>query len=121
VESEPELVYWLLSYRRSRIRLPGLSDLPKWAMHFGIQVTPLSQVPPQLEQEVACWFSNPEFELCWMQIQPPNNRLGFNFAVLLYLALHLRKVGGKRVQAMHLVANIEGKPNNRKNWRAESQ
>jgi hypothetical protein len=39
--------------------------------------------------------------------------LGFNFAVLLYVALHLRKVAGARPQGTHFVADIDG---NRMYW-----
>ncbi len=116
LEGDSRSVYWVIAHRRGRGTLKGLAELPGWSEAFGLRATALSETPAHLRGETASWFLEPDVEARWYHVVGGGDRSGFHFAVLLYLALHFRKVAGSRLQAMHLVANIDGKPNNRKHW-----
>jgi hypothetical protein len=111
VESEPGAVYWLVGYRKGKQGPIGVSDLPQLAAHFGLEAVDLSSVPPTLREEVSPWFVDPKYEYKWLSIKGGEQAVGYQFAIVLYLALHLRKLAGRRLQCMHLVSSIQGRPN----------
>jgi hypothetical protein len=115
-ESAGTSVFWLASLEKRRRTSSDLTEVPRWARPFGLSVTVLSGMPDQLQSETSDWFRQPpEFEDLWFQVAGGDNSAGFHFGVLVYVALHARSVV-KRLRAMHLVAQIEGKPLFRKTW-----
>jgi hypothetical protein len=108
-------VYWLASVERGRGRA-DLSGVPAWATAFGLSVHECPDVPDDLRAETTDWFVQPgEFDPTWFRVSGGGERAGFHFAALVYVALHARSVT-KRLHAIHLVADIEGRPNFRKTW-----
>jgi len=108
-------VFWLASLEKRR-RSSNLAEVPGWAQAFGLSVTELAQIPPQLQSETSDWFRPPsEFDNVWFQVTGADDSAGFHFAVLVWVALHARSVV-KPLRAMHLVARIEGRPLFRKTW-----
>jgi hypothetical protein len=116
VASAGTSIFWLAALERRKRRPPALAELPGWASAFGLSVAELEDIPERLRSETAGWFGDPPaFDDVWYQVSGGGNSVGFHFAVLVYLALHTRSVV-KPLQAMHLVANIEGGPLYRKTW-----
>jgi hypothetical protein len=72
--------------------------------------------PSDLPTETAGWFTNTEYESAWFEVAGDGDGIGFHFAVVVYIGQHLRSIAGPRVDAMHIVAQIEGKPNPRRTW-----
>jgi hypothetical protein len=116
-EAAGESVFWVLCATRTASKIKHLESLPTWARAFGLDVVPLSELPSAVAVESDPWFPNPEHHRIWYEVKGGGHEVGFHFAVLVYLAYHLRWVAGKCVFSMHLVADIEGKPNCRHLWK----
>lgn len=116
IESDPDAQYWVIDATKGKRRLPGLDDLPDWAAWFGQRITPLAECPAHVRAETADWFRNPTADFYWYRVENESSKAGECYAMVLYLALHLRQAAGKRMCAMHLLSGIEGQPQQRKNW-----
>jgi hypothetical protein len=115
-ESAGNSVFWLASLEKRKRKSSALAEIPGWASAFGLFVTELPESPEQLRIETTTWFrDSPEFDDVWYQVSSKESSAGFHFAILVYIALHARSVV-KNLRAMHLVGNIEGKPQFRKTW-----
>jgi hypothetical protein len=115
-ESAGTSVFWLASLEKRQRAASNLAEVASWAQAFGLSVTELSHIPAQLQSETSDWFQQPsEFDNVWFQVAGGDHSAGFHFAVLVWVALHARSVV-KRLRAMHLVAQIEGRPLFRKTW-----
>ena len=111
-------VYWLASLKKGKRGPAKLTEIPGWAAAFGLTVTELPSVPERLRSETADWFRDPsEFDNVWFEVSGRDDLAGWHFAVLMCVALHARSVV-KRLWAMHLVADLDGRPLNRKMWHA---
>jgi hypothetical protein len=115
-EAAGGLVYWVVGCHRGKEELKGIATLPVWGPHFSLRVDRVTDIPTGIRQETAPWFISPEYEYTWFHISGGGEGLEYNFAVVVYLGLHLRKVAGRRLHCMHLVADMEGKPNARITW-----
>lgn len=115
-EAALDKCYWLVTLKSGRSQVKGLDELPIWAKGFGLTLPPIDSVPEPLEQEIAEWFINPEIERRWYEVSGGKPDAGLQFAMMVYTAFHFRQVGGSRVRGLHLVANVDSKPNSRKHW-----
>ena len=109
-------VYWVVGFRRSKGEIRKLDLVPTWAESFGIQAFRLQSIPEALRIETSSWFVDPSYTYTWFTVQGGGSAVGYHYAVVVYLAYHLHFVTGKRMTYMHLVSNIEGKPNARLKW-----
>ncbi len=116
VEAAGCSVYWVVGFERAKNSHKGISDMPIWAEHFGLKAIRISELPESIRAETASWFVDPAYDHAWFGIESDNAGVGFHFAVVVYLAYHLRRVAGSRMFSMNLVADIEGKPNARHLW-----
>lgn len=111
-----ENVYWMLSYVKGIRELRGLFHLERWAESLGRSLTRLTRIPEALEAETSPWFLDETLTVAWYEVGGASERTGYEFALVLYSALALRKQSGRRLHAMHLVASIEGQPAFRRDW-----
>jgi hypothetical protein len=111
VEGDPKKIYWVVGYKKAKREIKTLGEIGTWAHHFKLEIRRLPHVPEDLRQEVAPWFISPVYEYVWFDVSGGGEGIGFHFAVVVYVAFHLRKVAGPRIDCMHLVSDIEGKPN----------
>jgi hypothetical protein len=111
IESMPDCVFWLIRFVPTKTgkQMKGLDDVPGWAKHFGLDVRRLEEPPEPVRKETADWF-NPDFQRAWFEVKDAGDGFGYNFAVMLYIGLHLCSVSPSRMRCMHLLASIEGKP-----------
>lgn len=119
VDAAEESVYWVVRYKRPRVRardLPGLADLPEWSRTFGVDARRLDGPPAEVRQETDPWFTNAGYESAWFHASCEDTGLGYQFAVVVYIGNHLRHVAGAAMDSMHLIARIEGRPNFRHRW-----
>lgn len=116
IQSDPEGIYWVVGYKVGSRRLNGLADIAKWARAFDMIVEPLEQIPELVQQETTDWFRNPDYEFSWLRVATENRGAGYNFAVALYIGLHLRFVAGPRFSYMHLLAALQSPVNIRSHW-----
>jgi hypothetical protein len=123
VEAAGDSVYWLVRYQRTSRgqELKRIADVAGWAANFGITVRRAEQFPEAVQAEAAGWFINPECASVWFDVFTPDDGIGFNFAVLVYIANHLRWIAGPRVKSMHLLAQIEGRPQICSRWNSRSR
>jgi hypothetical protein len=108
-------IYWLVVHTRRRGEIKGLDEVPAWAAGFGLHVERVDAVDESIQREAVDWYADPVWKpadrkFVWYRVSGGSSGAGFQFAVLVYIALHLRMVGGSRLNAMHLVAQIEGEP-----------
>ncbi len=111
VESALDSIFWAVGFKTvtSGKEINGLNEVCAWGGHFGLCVKRLPEFPNQLRDEVAVWMSK-ELEYVWFAVEGGGNSFGFHFAVMLYVALQLAYVAGKRLWCMHLLTTIEGEP-----------
>jgi len=113
VESDSDTAYWVVGYRKGKGELKSVAELPHLALHFGLTLDELAGVPTSLRVEVAPWFVDSGYLYKWFSVRGGKQSVDYQFAIVLYLALYLRKSAGSRMFCMHLVSAIEGKPNAR--------
>ncbi len=116
-EGAGDYVYWFTDCKSGRSKVKGLDEVPEWVAGFDLKVTPLSRMPEELREETSSWFVDPSRQYTWYRVEGGRDGAGYQYALMLYVALHLKMVAGPRLNRMHLVAQIEWKPNFRKNWR----
>jgi hypothetical protein len=119
-DSAGDQLYWVARFKRAKKptdEIKGLSTVPGWARHFGLEAKRLISGPPaDLQAETAPWFTRSEYDSAWFEVSGDGDGVGFHFAVVVYIGNHLSWIAGPRVESMHLVAQIEGKPNPRRTW-----
>ncbi|HEY4308631.1 MAG TPA: hypothetical protein VGN12_04180 [Pirellulales bacterium] len=115
IEAEPESHYWVIAYE-GKSEPDGLGDLPTWARCFELEVSRAESISQPLRQETSDWFRNPKQSFAWYTVRNYKPLVGYCYALVVYLALHLRKIAGRRMRSMHMLASIERKPNIRKFW-----
>jgi hypothetical protein len=109
-------VYWLMVFEKGARSLRGLDQLPGWAAAFDAEVTIVPEPSAELRSETESWMLNPLHETLWYEVSGGGERVGWQLAVPLWTGLHLRRIAGKRLRALHVVAFIEGEPNFRREW-----
>jgi hypothetical protein len=115
VESAGQSVYWVLCVAGAR-KIKGLESLPEWAGSFGIKVDRSAEVPADVLTDSGAWFADSACDRIWFDVSGGGDGVGYHFAVLVYLAYHLRRTAGRSVVSVHLLADIEGKPNVCRFW-----
>ena len=110
VEAAFGSIYWLLSTRKTKRKIPGIEEIPVWAFHFDFQARRIEEAPEAILKETEHW-RNPDFDYIWFEVKSTSDEYGYNYAVMLYIGLHLAYVGRSRIRTMHLITSIEGKPN----------
>ncbi len=116
-EAAGESVFWVVCTTKEASKIKQLQSLPTWAKAFGLDVVPRPAPPPGVEAESDPWFPNPDHQRIWYEVIGGGDEVGFHFAVLVYLGYHMRWVAGKCLFSVHLIADIEGKPNCRYLWK----
>jgi hypothetical protein len=123
-DSAGDEIYWVVRYKIARKvakEIKGLSDMPAWARHFGLEARRLKSGPSDaVKSETDPWFTNPEYGSAWFEVSGDGDGIGYHFAVLVYIGNHLRWIAGPRLQTVHLVAEIEGRPNIMQKWNRRS-
>jgi hypothetical protein len=113
-------IYWVVRYKRSRKpsnELKQLTSIPGSARRVGFEEHRLSSNPSEdLRAETDPWFTNPDYDFAWYEVFSEEDRVGYHVAVLVCIGSHLRWHAGPRMNSVYMVAQIEGKPNPRRNW-----
>ena len=118
-DSAGDTVYWIVRHRRNkgkRRELAGLRQIADWARAFRVGVEQVTDVPAEVQAETAPWFTNPENESTWFTVSGLDNGLGYHFAVVVYIGNALKSLAGRAMGSMHLIAQIEGRPNFLHRW-----
>jgi hypothetical protein len=116
VESAQGSIFWVVGFKRGKRDIKGLDEVEAWAGHYGLGVTRLAEVPERVRTETEAWFVDSAYDYAWFDVNSDDEGVGFHYAVVVYLAYHLQWAAGPRMFCMHLVADIEGKPNARHLW-----
>lgn len=115
IEANPDYVYWLIVYKKSKRRLKSLDDVPGWAESFGVKAVELDSVPQRIAEETSDWVVDPQWESTWFSIQSNNDLVGYHLAIALYMGMHLKSVE-RRMKTIHVVSALETPMNIRKGW-----
>lgn len=110
IESDPNGIYWAVGIKKGRRTIDATSQLPEWAQAFDVEVRQLPEVPRILRDEMSPWFAPLDADFVWFKVTGEGNGAGYHYAIVEYLAMHLRWVVGPRMEYMHLLSRIEGKP-----------
>lgn len=121
VDSAGESVYWLLCLKEGKRIAKGVGEIATWAAGFGLTVVLMFEVSTALLAESEPWFNGSSVRRIWFEVHGGGGEVGYQFAILVYIAYHLRWVGGTSVLSMHLVSDIEGKPNSRRLWTSKPE
>ncbi len=103
-ESAGEQTYWFAAYEAGKKQLRGLDALPQLAAGFGLTVERLPQPPEALAAETADWDWRDGRTYDWYVVQGGRDGIGFQYAVIVYIGLHLCKVAGRRFKGLHSTA-----------------
>jgi hypothetical protein len=114
-ESAGDQVYWIVPFKSSKQEPAYLDQIPRWARDFDVKVSRADPVSDALREETALWFVDPSNRLAWFEVRGGPQSVGYQFAVSFYVGLHGSFVSNRR-GAIHLVAQIENKPNARIRW-----
>jgi hypothetical protein len=109
-------VYWLMVFEKGDRSLRGLDQMPGWAAAFSAELRVVREPPAELRSETESWVLNPLHATLWYQVSGGGECVGWQLAVALWNGLHLRRVAGKRLRSLHVVASIEGEPHFRPEW-----
>lgn len=115
-ESAGDGVYWVVDYVEARRPIAGLDDIPVWAAGFGLKVERLLTPPRAIGDETADWFWQEDHRMAWYSVDGGPGKIGYQFAIVVYIALHMCKVAGRRFDSMHLVAQLESRTRFRCRW-----
>ena len=108
-EAAGDCIYWLIDFVKGTKEIDGLDDIPRLAQGFGLAADRLREVPPALAVETADWFWEEGHSLAWFAVRGGRDGIGFQYAVVVYIALYLCKEAGRRLKRMHLIADLETK------------
>jgi hypothetical protein len=110
--------FMLVFHKESKKPLSGLADMASGFAPFGLIVTPLVSPPSQLRQEIDSWLSPrmKEHQQQWFQVTGHVEGLAYLFAVTFYNACRLQELAGARLHTVHIIGEIEGKPNCIRAW-----
>lgn len=109
IDSASGRVFWLFNVVPGHKDIPVLADVPLWAKHFGMKVERMAEIPEKVAAEVGEWFFERNTQYICFDVKSSNNSMGYNFAVLIYLGLHLTSLAPRQIKRAHLLADIEGK------------
>ena len=102
--------------KENRKSLKLMDQLPGWFDAFDVEITtPALEPPKPLREEMHDWFSNPDRTLFAFRMSGGVPNAAWQLAVVYYVAEYW-DVHARGLDSVHFVANIEGKPNFRKNW-----
>jgi len=100
--------------RKSAIKL--IDKLPEWFAKFGVNITSSPSEPPSvLRNEMCAWFTDPARSMWVVRMEGGEANAAWQLAVIYYVAEYW-DVHARGLDSVHFVANIEGRPNFRKNW-----
>jgi|GEM_PF-4982001 len=113
-------IYWLICSTDKASQLKGLQALVDSARGFGLELTSEAAVPEAVRSKFEGWVPDPQLHFIWFKVQGGDENLDYHFAVLVYVAYQLRSLARNKLASMHLVAQIEGKPNLIHSWNWEA-
>jgi hypothetical protein len=108
--------YLLVVPKASRRSLKSMEQLPAWFSTFGVTIeAPLAGVPAGLQAAMRDWFDDPERPMFVLPMAGGEANAAWQLAVVYYVAEHW-DTQARGLDSVHFVAEIEGRPNFRKNW-----
>jgi hypothetical protein len=121
-ESAGESLYWVVDFTGKK-EIAGLDEVSGLANGFGLEANRPEAEPPELASEVpellalgSDWYSWLDHRLVWYRVSGGREGIGYQFAIIVYVALHLRKVAGRAFKTMHLIGQVETKARFRSKW-----
>ena len=110
-------MWWCFESRR-KLKQAMLNYVVDGTAIFGIEIVICDGIPRALEELVTQWETprRPLGSFSWFQIVGDRRDIGWYFACLNYISLHLSQLTKKSINASHLVASIPGSPNFRARW-----
>jgi hypothetical protein len=108
---------YLLVVPKAGRRSPKLMErLPAWFGTFGVTIdAPLTEVPAALRAAMRDWFDDPQRPMFALPLAGGEANAAWQLAVAYYVAEHW-DIQARGLDSVHFVAEIEGRPNFRKNW-----
>lgn len=108
--------YWLVVPEVSAGSLRGLHHIHDWLEPFGISVTDIQAgCPREHREEISTWFAEPERAMWSISIRGGVYSTVWQFAVLSCVSDEWW-ASDNRLESMHLMTNIQGRPRFRKKW-----
>ncbi len=116
-------IYWIVDAQPTRSANGLREALREAAIEFQVDLDWLPEAPAPLEEETHGWFQDTTLTQEWCRASSVSQGAGFNFAVTVFCALHVRNLAtGSSLRAVHLVSSIEGRPSIRRVfWRGLSE
>jgi hypothetical protein len=101
--------------KKRRKNIPMMHELPSWFLHFGISVAGPCELSPGIRLEMCDWFEDANRPMYAFEVSGGMDQAAWQFAVLTYIAEYW-DVNAKGLDSLHMLANIESKPNFRRHW-----
>jgi hypothetical protein len=102
--------------KANRKSLKLLDQLPRWFDAFGVAIEgPLPEVPAGLREEMGDWFGDPDRPMLAFRMTGGEANAAWQLAIIYYIAEYW-DTHARGLDTVHLVADIEGHPNFRRNW-----
>ena len=109
IDSASGHVYWLFNLVPGHKNIQAIKSVPLWAKHFGLEVERISKIPEEVATEIDEWLLERNTQYICFDVKSCKDSMGYNFAVLVYIGLHLASLAPRRIKRVHLLAEIEGK------------
>ena len=117
-EAAGDRVYWFVDSELGNKQSVVLGEIPRLAAGFGLTAQRLPEPPSALAAETADWGWKDGHSYVWYVVRGGRDGIGFQYAIIVYIGLHLCKVAGRRFKGLHLTAQLETKTRFRRIWAA---
>jgi hypothetical protein len=101
--------------KKRRKSIGMMEELPTWFSHFGLIASGPFEVSPELRLEMRDWFEDSDRTMYAFDVSGGMEEAAWQFAVLTYIAEYW-DVRTRGLDTVHLLADIESKPNFRRHW-----
>lgn len=101
--------------KKRRKSIGMMEELPTWFSHFGVIASGPFDVSPELRLEMRDWFEDSDRTMYAFDVSGGMEEAAWQFAVLTYIAEYW-DVHTRGLDTVHLLADIESKPNFRRHW-----
>jgi len=115
VEAAGSRIYWMMEFKGAEPGGNYVDEVKSLGLGFGLQISSLSSDPDLPGNDTPAWVADATHKRRWFEVSGGGNRLGYQFAIMGYVALHMAWRLKNKIGWFHMIAAIQGEPHVRRN------